>query len=77
MESWQTSYDEGLIRSGEMSGIPTDRPDKQCDLCDGFFYKLECCDGCGEVYGCKNCMIKKGLEYYCDPECMPENEDEY
>ena len=59
----------------DVSG-PEQKPDKQCDLCDGFFYELKCCDGCGEVYGCKKCMIKKGLEHYCDPECMPESEEE-
>jgi len=67
-------FDNMLYHEAEQAALPVCKPDQRCELCDGLFYSLEACAGCGEVCGCKSCMIQdpNSLDWYCSAECMDD-----
>jgi len=71
-------FDQQLYHEAEQAALPDFEPDQKCDICDKLFYELRLCVGCKQVLGCENCMYQDpdSLDWYCDPECMPERNKE-
>ena len=69
MESWQASCDRAITNELDPFVVGVQR-DKLCNGCDELFYKVYGCDGCGEFYGCRECMTKDNEGDLLCPECL-------